>query len=115
MKNKHKIKIEQFGPNHKIIRSEVGTYFVSFNSIIYFCSEISGEQYLGRNWCLNNTTSKYRNKFLGETTQDAIDHIHNGHYKVVDLDNKEIMNKVVLGEISNSDLLDTTFINAKIY
>ena len=36
-------------------------------------------------WNFSNTTSKYRNKFLNETTKQTIAKIKSGEYKLVDL------------------------------
>ena len=36
-------------------------------------------------WNFSNTTSKYRNKFLNETTKETIAKIKSGEYKLVDL------------------------------
>jgi hypothetical protein len=36
-------------------------------------------------WNFSNTTSKYRNKFLNETTKETMAKIKSGEYKLVDL------------------------------
>ena len=41
-------------------------------------------------WNFSNTTSKYRNKFLNETTKETQAKIKSGEYKLVDLNNKEV-------------------------
>ena len=37
------------------------------------------------NWNYSSTTSKYRNKFLGETTKETQKKIDNGEYELVNL------------------------------
>ena len=41
-------------------------------------------------WNFSNTTSKYRNKFLNETTKETQAKIKSGEYKLVDLNSKGV-------------------------
>lgn len=73
-------------PNQFIIRTDEGTYFQSYRSIIAFKS--NGEVTLDRNkWDYSVTTGKYRNQFLGETKKETQAKIDSGVYKLTDLNN----------------------------
>ena len=81
--------------NQFTVIDDIGNeYFKSYNSIIakipktYFLS--NGRQYQkieldSKYWNFSNTTSKYRNKFLNETTKETKAKIKSGVYKLVDL------------------------------
>ena len=74
-------------------------YYQSYNSIIVKIGHdiidkndgitvkgVSINTYLDKKfWNFSNTTSKYRNKFLNETTKETIAKIKSGEYKLVDL------------------------------
>ena len=69
-------------------------YFQSYNSMIVkkqysnmgSCGDEKLQIYLdSKYWNFSNTTSKYRNKFLNETTKETIVKIKSGVYKLVDL------------------------------
>ena len=66
-------------------------YFQSYNSMIAkkIYNDLGAdvvETFLDRKfWNFSNTTSKYRNKFLNETTKETIVKIKSGVYKLVDL------------------------------
>lgn len=71
-------------PNQFIIRTDKGTYFQSYQSIIAFKSK--GVVTLDRNkWDYSKTTGKYRNQFLGETKKETEAKIKSGTYKLDDL------------------------------
>jgi hypothetical protein len=66
--------------NHKNI------YFQSYNSMIVKKDTLYDQIFLDKKyWNFSNTTSKYRNKFLNETTKETIAKIKSGEYKLVDL------------------------------
>ena len=69
-------------------------YFQSYNSMIVkkqysnmgSCGDEKLQIYLdSKYWNFSNTTSKYRNKFLNETTKETIVKIKSGVDKLVDL------------------------------
>ena len=86
--------------NQFIITDEdLNEYFQSYNSMIvkkaYYVSDVAEENiyqvFLDKKyWNFSNTTSKYRNKFLNETTKETQAKIKSGEYKLVDLNNKEV-------------------------
>ena len=73
-------------PNQFIIEDDNGSeYFQSYDSMIVKRDE-DGEISLDWNyWNYSRTTSKYRNIFLNETTQDTKRKIDSGEYRLVDL------------------------------
>lgn len=72
-------------PNQFIISSPEGVYFQSYDSVIAH-TDNNGITTLDKNkWDYSVTTSKYRNKFLGETKTDTLRKIKNGTYKLADL------------------------------
>lgn len=72
-------------PNQFIIYAPDATYFQSYKSIIVKETN-TGDVYLDRTyWDYSRTTSKYRNLFLGESTEETEEKIKNGTYKLVDL------------------------------
>lgn len=73
--------------NQFIIRTDEGTYFQSYDSIIAFRA-FEGPTYLDKNkWDYSITTGKYRNMFLGEDKKATEKRIKDGTYKLVDLNN----------------------------
>lgn len=78
-------------PNQFIIMTSKAIYLQSYKSIIVkiaFENGIMGKKivYLDKNyWNYSNTTSKYRNQFLRETTKETKRKIKEGIYKLVDL------------------------------
>ena len=75
--------------NQFIVTDEnTNEYFQSYNSMIVkkdyqaeFVKILLDKKY----WNFSNTTSKYRNKFLNETTKQTIAKIKSGEYKLVNL------------------------------
>lgn len=62
-----------------------GVYFQSYHSIIAFKPH-NGKTQLDKNyWDYSRTTSKYRNEFLRETTQETKHKIKEGEYKLLNL------------------------------
>ena len=81
--------------NQFIVTDEdTNEYFQSYNSMIakkvYHSSDVAEENVIEilldkKYWNFSNTTSKYRNKFLNETTKQTMAKIKSGEYKLVDL------------------------------
>ena len=73
--------------NQFIIDTPKGRYFQSYNSIIAFIPnnrnhKIQLDDYY---WDYSKTTTKYRNEFLGENTQETRKKIENKTYKLTNL------------------------------
>lgn len=59
------------------------TFFQSYQSVIAVWDKSTGKITLDANyWDYSNTTSKYRNEFLGENTKETRNKIENGTYAV---------------------------------
>ena len=74
--------------NQFIIHTPEATYFQSYDSIIVKTTFEDDKRvvYLDEYyWDYSQTTSKYRNWFLGETTKQTQEKIDKGIYKLVDL------------------------------
>lgn len=69
------------------IVTEDGTYFQSYQSVIvYVPRAYDAKTVLDINkWDFSNTTSKYRNQFLGETKSETMKKIKRGEYLLEDL------------------------------
>ena len=80
------MKVEQYHvKNQLIIHAESGTYFQSYNTVIAFIDN-DGKITLDEDkWDYSTTTSKYRNKFTGLTTQETKKKIESGEIQLVDL------------------------------
>jgi hypothetical protein len=84
-------------PNQFIIKTEAGTYFQSYESVIAFepnniaryPDENTPDErkiQLDKNyWDYSKTTGKYRNQFLGETKKETQENINSGVYILTDL------------------------------
>ena len=60
--------------------------FQSYDSSIVLKNLVTGTIFLDEKyWNYSVTTSKYRNQFLNESTQETQDKINNGDYTLVDL------------------------------
>lgn len=72
-------------PNQFVIKTDVGKYFQSYDSMIAFKGDdgtvILDEKY----WNWSKTTNKYRNDFLGEKLASTRAKIESGVYKLADL------------------------------
>lgn len=66
--------------NHQVIEVGKVTYFKSYNSIIVKIEK--GIVTLGRDWNHSKTTSKWRARFLGESTATTKTKIKSGEYKI---------------------------------
>ena len=84
--------------NQFIIKTEIGTYFQSYDSIIVFepysykpfkpvSERMPNEKIMldERFWDYSRTTGKYRNNFLGETKAETEKKIASGEYILTDL------------------------------
>ena len=74
--------------NQFILFTPEATFFKSYNSIIIKTTFEDGERviYLDEYyWDYSKTTSKYRNQFLGEKTEETKHKIKIGKYKLVNL------------------------------
>jgi hypothetical protein len=80
-------------------------YFQSYNSMIvkkqYSNMGSCGDEKLQilldkKYWNFSNTTSKYRNKFLNETTKETMAKIKSGEYKLVDLNAEPISKETII-------------------
>ena len=86
--------------NQFIVTDEnTNEYFQSYNSMIVkkdyqaeFVKILLDKKY----WNFSNTTSKYRNKFLNETTKETIAKIKSGEYKLVDLNAEPISKETII-------------------
>lgn len=67
-------------PNQFMIKTNEGTYFQSYNSIIAFIPCNGDKIQLGKNWDYSKTTGKYRNQFLGETKKETEAKLQSGEY-----------------------------------
>lgn len=76
-----KIKVSNYWdvPNQFVIRTDEGTYFQSYDSIIALI-DTSGKVTLGEDWNYSKTTGKYRNKFLNETRKETEQKLKDGIY-----------------------------------
>ena len=88
-----------------ITNKEEEKFFQSYNSIIAKITYpiIDREKgltittYLDKKfWNFSNTTSKYRNKFLNETTKETKAKIKSGQYKLVDLNKTPISTETII-------------------
>lgn len=71
-------------PNQFIIHADNRTVFQSYSTVIAVTE--NGKTILDREkWNYSNTTSKYRNQFLGETTKETQKKIAAGIYELADL------------------------------
>lgn len=70
--------------NQFIIRTENGTFFQSYNSIIVReqNNKVTLDEYY---WNYSKTTAKYRNIFLSETTKETQAKIDSGEYTLENL------------------------------
>ena len=80
------MRVEQFHvKNQFIIHTDEGVYFQSYNTIIAFIDN-NGKITLDEDkWDYSMTTSKYRNKFTGLTTQETKNKIESGEILLVNL------------------------------
>lgn len=80
-------------PNQFVIEDGNKTIFQSYNSIIVVIEnqEVEGSDghkftckrvTLGKDWNYSRTTSKYRSKFLNETTKETESKIKSGEYVI---------------------------------
>lgn len=75
-------------PNQFIIRTDEGTFFQSYKSIIVFEAKDRTVYLDADKWDYSVTTGKYRNQFLGETKKETEAKIKSGVYKLTNLNQK---------------------------
>lgn len=75
-------------PNQFIIKTDEGTYFQSYKSIVVFESKDGTIHLDADKWDYSVTTGRYRNFFLGESKKETEAKIKSGAYKLVDLNQK---------------------------
>jgi hypothetical protein len=86
-------KVEQFEgrngavKNQFIIKTNEGTFFQSYNSMIVFRPVNGKIQLDAKYWDYSVTTGKYRNQFLFETKKETEAKIKSGEYLLTDLNN----------------------------
>jgi len=64
-----------------------GRYFQSYQTVICFIAN-NGEVTMNTEYAHSTTTSKYRNKFLGEDTKTTDKKVKSGEYKVANLNER---------------------------
>ena len=74
-------------PNQFIIRTDEGTYFQSYKSVISFKGNDRKILLDADKWDYSVTTGKYRNIFLGEDKKQTEAKIKSGVYTLVNLNN----------------------------
>ena len=80
------MRVEQFHTkNQFLIHTNEGAYFQSYNTIIAFIDNAGKITLDEDKWNYSVTTSKYRNKFTGLTTQETKKKIESGEIQLVDL------------------------------
>jgi hypothetical protein len=67
------------------VYTDKGVYFQSYKSIIAFKPHKGKTQLDEYYWNYSRTTSKYRNEFLNENTQETEQKIKNKEYKLLNL------------------------------
>ena len=78
--------VEQFHvKNQFLITTDEGEYFQSYNTIIAFIDNAGKITLDEDSWNYSVTTSKYRNKFTGLTTQETKKKIESGEIQLRDL------------------------------
>tara|TARA_X000000950_G_scaffold224235_1_gene270260 strand:- start:243 stop:560 length:318 start_codon:yes stop_codon:yes gene_type:complete len=78
-------------PNQYEITTHDGLFFQSYKSLICFIDK-DGRIFLDENkWNYSVTTSKYRNKFLNETTRETEKKIKDGTYFLYDLNSNDAL------------------------
>ncbi len=82
--------VENYGgvKNQFLLHHEHGIVFQSYESIIVV--QVGGKTYLGEHWDYSRTTSKYRNMFLRETTQEIKAKIDSGEYRMLEHAPKDV-------------------------
>ena len=76
----------RFIPHSLIITTDDGQYLQSYGKIVVFKPFTDSVILLDRKmWKHSKTTTKYRNVFLNEDKKDTEHKIHEGVYKLIDL------------------------------
>ena len=86
--------VKQFSPNHCIVYNDIGTWFISYDSTIVFKANYNSNMkkriYLGDDWDYSRTTSKHRNNWMCESTQESRKKLQDGVYGTFDELQKEL-------------------------
>jgi hypothetical protein len=72
-------------PNQFTVRTQEGIYFQSYDTIIAIIQQDGKVILDAEKWNFSQTTSKYRNVFLGESTKETEAKIKSGIYKLENL------------------------------
>jgi len=77
-------RVENYGGvvNQFVLHFEKGIVFQSYSSVIVVQAFGKGT-FLGQDWNYSKTTSKYRNMFLNETSDEIKAKFNNGEYKLL--------------------------------
>ena len=73
--------IETLNANHIIVRTGNTETLFSYGTKIL--EKRNGKVKLGKDWAYSSTTSKHRNRFLGETTEETRTKLTNGEYTLL--------------------------------
>ena len=85
MSKPRKYKLENIGANQQHMSTFEGRYFISYGKIVVFIDN-EGKITLDRTcWDYSVTTSRYRNKFIGEGIAETRLKLKYGEYKLANL------------------------------
>ncbi len=71
--------------NQYRVHTDEGIAFQSYTTVVAFKAHDGSVTLDTRNWHYSRTTSKYRNKFLCDTTKGTLAKIKSGEYKLANL------------------------------
>ena len=84
------MKVNQIAPNQLEILTDEFTFFQSYDTVIAKVNNDSGELCLDESkWNYSKTTSKFRNKFTGLSTDETKKGIDDGSIKLEDLNSDQ--------------------------
>lgn len=78
LKDIKRMNVTHLAPNQLIIATGDTYTLMSYSSVIV--AHVGDKTYLGKNWKYSKTTSKYRSRFLGETTAETQAKLDEGIY-----------------------------------
>ncbi len=80
-KQHRQVHADQLAPNQIIVITPIGTMFISYGTPI--CTKFNdGKIELYSAWRYSSTTSKYRSRFLDESTTVTQSKLNSGEYKL---------------------------------
>lgn len=85
MSKPRKYQIEQVGADQVNLTTFEGRYFVSYGTTVAFEGNEGKITLDLKHWSCSRTTSKYRNKFLGEAIAETRLKLKSGEYKLANL------------------------------